>query len=139
MSAFIVEDKIINRIVNILVYETRRGDFSHTLQEGLSKLGYDLTDHASAEKLAKDMFELNVNAVNQRYGEKEQTPKFTYIPGNFTSTIQAFKSLHCWIYQCTEGDVPNSNLYKFFAEIFDNYLARKIVFDLPEYDAAEWS
>ena len=139
MSAFIVEDKTINRIVNILAHEIRRGDFSHALQEGLSKLGYDLSDNKSAEKLAKDMFDLNVSAVSQRYGKKEQALKFTYVPGTFTSMIQAFKSLNCWVYQCTEGDVPESSLYKFFTDIVETYLSKKIIYSLPEYDKAEWA
>ena len=139
MSAFIVEDKTINRIVNMLVHEINHNPSSYNLKEKLSELGYDLSDNSFAEKLARDMFDLNVNAVRQRYSEKEAAPNFTYSQGSPVSFIHAFKSLSCWIYQCTEGDVPKSNLYKFFAEVVETYLLRKIVYGLPEYDEAEWA
>ena len=139
MSAFIVEDKTINRIVNMLVHEINHNPSSYNLKEKLSELGYDLSDNSFAEYLARDMFDLNVNAVRQRYSEKEEAPKFTYSQGSPVSFMQAFKSLSCWVYQCTEGDVPKSNLYKFFADVFEIYLLRKVVYGLPEYDKAEWA
>jgi hypothetical protein len=43
------------------------------------------------------------------------------------------------VYQCTEGDVPKSNLYRFFTDAVETYLLKKIVYDLPEYDNAEWA
>ena len=50
--------------------------------------------------------------------------------------LQALKSLRCWLYQCREGDVPESPLYK----IFDAYayqLAYAIVSESKDYAAAE--
>jgi len=138
MSAYIVEDKTINRIVNRLVFETSNNPNFDSLKEQLSKLGYDLSDESFPRKLAKDMFALNVSAVNQRYNEKEEATKFNYAQGPIASLIQTLKSLNCWVYQCTEGDVPENDLYKFFTDTFRNYLLKKIVYDLPEYDRAEW-
>ena len=63
MSAYIVEDKTINRIVNRVVLEVRNNPESHTLQKKLSDLGYDISHQSFADKLAKDMFALNVSAV----------------------------------------------------------------------------
>jgi len=139
MSAFIVEDKTINRIVNMLVHEINHNPESYNLKEKLSELGYNLSDNSFAEKLAKDMFDLNVSAVRQRYSEREEAPKFTYSQSSPISFMQTFKSLSCWVYQCTEGDVPKSNLYKFFADVAETYLLKKIVYGLPEYDNAEWA
>ena len=139
MSAFIVQDKTINRVVNLLVQEIRKNPESSNLKENLSKLGYDLSDNTFAEKLAEDMFALNVSAVRQRYSEKEEAPEFTYVEGHSASPIQTFKSLSCWLYQCTEGDVPASGLYKFFTDVFQNYLLKRIVYKLPEFDKAEWA
>ena len=139
MSAYIVEDKTIGRIVSRLVYEVINNPSSNTLRQGLSKLGYDLTTDSFAEKLAKDMFALNVNAVRQRYNANDPAPKFTYVESYPTSLIQTLKSLNCWVYQCTEGDVPKSSLYKYFVDVFENYLLRKIIYDLPGYNRAEWA
>jgi hypothetical protein len=139
MSAFIVEDRTIARIVNWLVREVGNNPESYKLKEKLSKLGYDLTSDSQAEKLAKDMLELNMSAVNQRYHEENPVPSFSYVPGVPTSLIQTLKSLNCWIYQCTEGDVPKQSSYKFFADDVQRYLLRAIVYDLPEYDRAEWA
>jgi hypothetical protein len=139
MSAYIVEDKTINRIVNRLVYEIRNFSFSQDLDENLSKLGYDPVNNSFPEKLAQDMYALNVSAVNQRYKKTEPVPNFKYFKGAPASLVQTLKSLNCWVYQCTEGYVPQSGLYKFFTEVFQNYLLKKIVYEMPEYDSAEWA
>jgi len=47
------------------------------------------------------------------------------------------KSLQCWKYQCSEGDIPETKLYQFFEEV-EHHLALKIVINLPEYDKATW-
>jgi hypothetical protein len=47
--------------------------------------------------------------------------------------------MKCWLYQCAEGDVPERELYTFFADVVEKYLLRKIVYNLPEYDQAEWA
>ena len=91
------------------------------------------------EKLARDMRALNESAVMDRYGEKDTVPAFKYVQSNPTSPIQTLKSLRCWLYQCREGDVPESKLYKFFTEDFEKYLLERIVSDLPEYEKAEWA
>ena len=138
MSAYIVEHKTINRIVNKLVREVRDNLDSYIIQEKLSELGYDLTNNSDAEKLAKDMFMLNLNAVSQRYDEEIPAPVFLFQEKHIASLVQTLKSLNCWMYQCTEGDIPGSKLYKFFAKMFKNYLLKRIVYGLPEYDQAEW-
>lgn len=139
MSAFIVENKTINRIVNWLVLEIVHNPESYRLKEKLSKLGYDVSDRAFAGKLAKDMFALNVSAVNQRYNEENPNARFSYIPESPVSLIQTLKSMHCWIYQCTEGNVSESRLYKFFTGVLEKYVLRKIVYGLPEYSKAKWA
>ena len=53
------------------------------------------------------------------------------------SLLQAFKSLQCYLYQCSEGDVPDS---EFFKEVdkFQGQLANKIITKLPEYEGMIW-
>ena len=139
MSAYIVDDKTINRIVNRLVHEVISYPFSDALKDRLSELGYDLSTDASTEKLAKDMFALNVSAVRQRYGKVDHVLTFAYSRIDLTPLIQTLKSLNCWLYQCCEGDVPKSDLYKFFDDVFQTYLLKRIVYDLPELEKAEWA
>ena len=139
MSAFIVEDRTINRIVTWLKSEVRTSRF--TIDQLARKYTIDLTSDKWEEKLALAMFQLNWEGVNARYGageaEKFRPLNFTYIPEPYVSKVQVSKSLQCWMYQCNEGDVPQTKLYQFFQEV-ENHLAIQIVMDLPEYNKAEW-
>ncbi len=139
MSAFIVEDQTINRVVTWLTREVSTSHF--TLAQLAREYDIDLVSDTWDEKLAKAMFQLNCDGVNARYGEgkteKFRPLNFTYQPKHDFSLVQVLKSLQCWLYQCNEGDVPTTKLYQFFAEV-ENHLALKIVVSLPEYDKAQW-
>jgi len=139
MSAFMVDDKTINSVVTWLTREVQRSRF--TLDCLAREYGVDLTSDGWDEKLAQAMFQLNCDGVNARYGEGEAEKfrplNFTYEPEIQYSLVQVLKSLQCWNYQCSEGDVPNTQLYQFFEEV-EHHLALKIVMDLPEYDKAKW-
>lgn len=124
MSAFIVQDKTINRIVSNL----KESDF---LKSG----SYLVQD------LAQKMFDLNCKAIEQRYGagqaEKFRPLKFIFKKEE-CSEIQALKSLNCWLYQCMEGDIPKtSKLYKFFDALSGDW-ANSIVAKITAYSNAEW-
>jgi hypothetical protein len=119
MSAFMVEDKIINRVVTWLTREVQTNRF--TLDCLAREYGVDLTSDGWDEKLAQAMFQLNCDGVNARYGEGEAEKfrplNFTYKPEIQYSLVQVLKSLQCWNYQCSEGDVPQTQLYQFFEEV----------------------
>jgi len=139
MSAFIVEDKTINRVVTWL---RREVSTSHVAMDRLArKYGIDLVSDNWNEKLARAMFQLNCDGVNARYGqgeaEKFRPLNFTYKPECDTLRVQVLKSLQCWKYQCSEGEVPKTKLYQFFVEV-EHHLALEIVMDLPAYDKAVW-
>ena len=129
MSAFIVEQNTINRIVTVL---------------GLAKYRYieiQLTELGLAGNpgiLGRAMLEMNVDAVNQRYGDNTNplVLPYRYYPQP-VSRIQGFKSLKCWLYQCTEGNVPQQKLFQVM-ETFCHFLAYEIIYSLPAYDNAEW-
>ena len=139
MSAFMVEDQTINRVVTWLKCEVQISRF--TLDCLAREYTVDLTSDNWDEKLAKAMFQLNCDGVNARYGdgeaEKFRPLYFTYKPEGNTFRVQVLKSLQCWMYQCNEGDVPQTKLYRFFEEV-ENYLALQIVMSLPEWDKAKW-
>ena len=144
MSAYIVEDEVINTIVSFLEMRARVDDPSyHRGLDCLAKIGYDLNDD-DAEKLASDMFELNVRAINQWYKGEGMTTQFGKklnfqycfeLPG---SVMRALKCLECWSYQCCGGNIPEeSRLYQAMEEVA-NALRYVIVSNLPEYQAASW-
>lgn len=141
MSSFIVEDKTINTVVTWL-YREVIGSEGYYLGRSLNELGYFQCSEDWPEALANDMFKLNIEAVNARYGdgeaEKFRDLDFVYQKQYALSTVQVLKSLQCWLYQCSEGKVPNTKLYKFFDEVVEKHLLKKIVYALGEYDKAQW-
>ena len=139
MSAFMVEDKTINTIVNWLRHEK---DLFFIIPRKLKELGIDMSESGWEEHLGQTMFQLNIAAVDARYGkgEAETFRKLDYryeldLP---VPLVQVLKSLQCWLYQCNEGDVPTTALYGLFDTDVQMYLMSKIIDTLPEYQHAEW-
>lgn len=147
MSAYMVKDQTINRVVYWLYFEVTR---CQRLRDKLEQAsGIDTTDYAWAEELGKAMFDLNIAGVNDRYGDGEagkfRKLNYQYVPAHPTTLhsdlskkIQVLKSLQCWLYQCTEGAVVKRPLYRFFQDVVEPHLMSSIINDLPEYQAAEW-
>jgi hypothetical protein len=147
MSCFIVSNETIGRIVQAAASKNR---YDGRLGKAFGELGYDLD---LGERLARDLFNLNVDAFCERYpadedapeGQRtrypEDIPEFEFIP--FTgkldraALIQAHKSASCLRYQCSEGDVPERHLYKAL-EKFICALERDLVTNTPEWEEALW-
>ncbi len=135
MSAFICSDNTINSItagMNNKFYK------EHVkLPESLKEL--------TPEQIGEKLFELNLAGVYARYDDDggglvttesgvETRYRYTMVPS--PRKIQLLKSLRCLVYQCAEGDIPEtSQLYKEL-ELYSLELAYYIVRDLPEYDEA---
>jgi hypothetical protein len=139
MSAFMVEDRTINYIVNWL---RRQRDELHIIPDKLQKLGIDTSIPGWAEILGHEMFQLNIKAVDARYGEGEAV-RFRKLDYRFEHTEavpleQVLKSLRCWLYQCSEGDIPQTELYKLFDTDVRLYLMSEIISQIPEYEKAYW-
>lgn len=135
MSAYIVEDFCIKKVITYLLDSRAKAMESH-ISGPVKGLGYDLSRNDGCLKLAKDMLAMNVEAVAARYGSAD-SEKFGAFSEVHCSKIQAYKSLQCFLYQCTEGDVDEKPLYKALKEV-ENSLAASIVNELPEYDKAVW-
>jgi len=101
--------------------------------------GIDLTYEEDEAKFGLKLFSLNVQAVKERYGKAESFRDLNYHYRIMIScnAINAYKSLECLIYQCSEGSVPETKLYQKLERI-KNYLASQIISDLPEYKRATW-
>ncbi len=137
MSAFVVEDHVINKVITKLIYD-RNGEF---LKRRVLEHGYDLDTMAGRTKLGWDMFSLNIRAVNMRYkdhpAEKFRPLNYRFVIDGNLSRAAVIKALQCWMYQCTEGDCDESPLYKLMDEIL-KYWALDIVRSTPEYQSAAW-
>ena len=133
MSAFIISIETMNSILPIL----------DLCSEICAKYGYKPKEYT---KLGNDLFAMNYDAINQRYGEK--TPSIDFTPhchpiilmGLFGKCgyIQIIKSLHCLHYQCSEGDIPETNiLYKMIEEC-SLEVSEQLVRKLPQYESTQW-
>ena len=132
MSAFVVEDEVINRILTKL----NRQDYPKEIA------GYKLDQTADLEALGHEMFALNVRAVDNRYamGDAKNFRPLDYafhFHSNGTK-IGALKALCCWLYQCAEGDAYKSPLYDTMEEVKSAW-AMDLVREMPEWDKApDW-
>jgi hypothetical protein len=141
MSAFMVEDTTINIVVNWLRRDVDLDRFSR-IPHKLTELGFDASVPGWAEALGYMMFQVNIQAVDSRYGSGEagkfRKLAYRYQISEPVPLVQVLKSLQCWLYQCCEGDVPQTEIYKLFDRDVQMFLMSKIIDTLPEYQQAEW-
>jgi hypothetical protein len=139
MSAFMVEDKTINRVVTWLEREVSQSQWFKRKVE--SSLQIDTTMRNWEDELGEAMFQLNIAGVNDRYGEGEAKSfrdlYYRYTP-EYCSKVQVLKSMQCWLYQCREGEVVKKPLFQFFDTVTVPHLMDNIINALPEYQRAEW-
>jgi hypothetical protein len=143
MSAFIVADTTINRVIDSLVCDRRR-EFEWYKKAILTAAQIDLFDADWTTKLGVSMAGMNDAAMDSRYSEGTAAgdragKAYEYHMVHPDSLIQVYKSLGCYLYQCSEGDVPEVfALYKAL-EDYKHTLADHIISALPAYDRAEWA
>jgi hypothetical protein len=142
MSTFIVADKTINYIVNWLEKELEEIYGTTVIRQKIMEQGFDASESGWIERLGQAMFQLNVIAVDARYGSGEEK-KFRPLTYHYKATepvpvTQVLKSLQCWLYQYNEGDVPTTALYTLFDNDVQVYLMTEIIDALPEYQNAIW-
>jgi hypothetical protein len=142
MSAYIVADHTINQIVNWLGRELEQASATLLIRQKLLELGFDASIAGWLEILGQEMFALNIQAVDARYGQGEavkfRTLTYRYAVTQPVSLVQVLKSMHCWLYQCAEGHVPQTALYQLFDKDVQLYLMTEIIDTLPEYEQAVW-
>jgi hypothetical protein len=139
MSAYIVADKTINNVVNWLRRDVDLDKFSG-IPHKLAELGFDTGTSGWSERLGYAMFQLNIIAVDARYGSdearKSRPLNYRYEVTDPVPLVQVLKSLKCWLYQCNEKDVPTTALYILFDNDVQLYLMTEIIDTLPEYQNA---
>jgi len=126
MSAWLVCDQTLNHIAHIMVKGYRNNDA--------------LANEHTQKSMANALKQMNLEALYQRYDdeydEDEMFVSDTLYP-YATSPIQTFKHIECFLYQCSEGNVPECSLYKKVEKLQDQ-VAYSIIGDLPEYNHAKW-
>ena len=147
MSAYVVDDETIHHILGFCRARAVESDSSSLTP--LAQCGHDLRSAASqpapalelaCARLGTTIHLLNVGAVRARYDDADTgmvPPAYEHKHATGTTAIRAYKALRCWLYQCSEGDVPKSPLYKAMTAILDT-LAHEITCAAPEYDACLW-
>ena len=145
MSAYIVSDDVINVIVNFCHNEAKRGQSGNMFWciRPILQADYTVETQIGCKKLGEAMFALNCNSIEQRYG-KGQAKEFreldyAYKPKPPHRKMQVLKSLRCFIYQCSEGDINEETnelyrvLYRLSLEIALHLITRT-----AQYESAVW-
>ena len=142
MSAYIVEDETINRIVSFLADSAETNKI--WLYYPIRNLGYELDKPLHVKRLAEEMFTLNCQSVEGKYGEGEAEymsgeQMFVYQPISPLrfNQYQALKSLGCYLYQSCEGGCEQSPLYQALDAI-KGKLAYHLICETPQYETAKW-
>ena len=125
MSAFIVSRDCITRIVDAISTCLDKKDIE------------DIFGTAHKDTIGYQLWKMNYEAVNQRYKETDTAPDYVFPESPFCSEMQSYKSLRCYLYQCSEGDVPDSLLYKKL-DSFSDKLGSSAASSTAEYVQADW-
>lgn len=131
MSAFIVSSDHVAVIVNsglVDCHDPLTWYFGNPQRSG--KL-----DHTNAEEIGQMLWEENHRSVNFRYREQAETLEYRHVFHVTRPGIEALKLIHSYEYQSCEHDGWESSEAKAFCD----YLARRLINRLPEYQAAKWS
>lgn len=138
MSSFIISQKTMNNIINGLFWNHKFKDIYRSLLREMN-----LKESQDFEAFGQKLFILNLRAVLLRYQNLKQSsehiylPKYIWVDAHIT-TIQWLKSLECLRYQCSEGNIPRTKLYKWLNKVIDG-VQNQIISDLPEYKEAVWN
>lgn len=142
MSAYIVEDDVINSIVAGIRLSNDNPGYHLTIPNmeytGIDNPLFKVKNDKQAQELGFALFKMNCAAVNARYGDNDDSAgeykwKYAYA----TTGVRLYKMIRCLLYQCSEGDVPKTPLFKAL-EKFNDRLAHEIVGKSKEYEALPW-
>lgn len=146
MSAFLCEKETFDTIASAVYFLREGRDHLHSTRHAIQR---EYRDVFTADELSSDaaweailvykLHGLNNMALNARY---RNAPQWDY-GYEFTMTIPSanpiklYKAIGCLLYQCSEGDVPETRLYKFLDHMHDA-LAHDIARDTEAYREAGW-
>lgn len=142
MSAFFVSPATISDAAYALIHDTPAGS---------------PFDNMRVHFLGQLLMQLNALALHERYGDEIEGEHLAAIvafteddrPMASDNEWQRFKSLSCLIYQCDEGSVPETDLFKAMDAARDAIAKRltgksdagdalTAAYDHPDYNQAGW-
>jgi hypothetical protein len=109
MSAFIITTETMQRVV-------------HAIDKNCTVFGiYPTEPTRNLDKIGEILFKMNEHAVNDRYPHfpKQEAPAFRYRPLGIVSKAEQYFAISCLKYQCTEGDIPETELFKELDKLHD--------------------
>lgn len=134
MSAYLIDNSTISKLADALRY-----------RKSARETDYFITDYVNTSDLAYNLYNLNVLALKERYGERA---KKLIIPFYFTNEIwsftrdkdlaQFFTSLRSFLYQCAEGKVVKTKMFKELTK-FKNSLGSDIAIMWADKQGVIWS
>ena len=131
MSAFMVSNETIETIINGVFWSGESNWMGCLIEAGYF-------DEANFIRLGNELLAMNRDAVNQRYKENEEAPKFKWsqkLP--LRTNFQVLKAMECLKYQCSEGNVMETELYKLLEKMIYAQMY-EIVHGLEGYEKAKW-
>jgi hypothetical protein len=161
MSSFVVSPKCMQQVV-FAILDVKAQEYVSVPNDRrfagvILPIGALRDVNAAASEIGRKLYAMNVAAVQERYPDTIERPEHT--PGpcddqgifDFANVIdfayrptdarcnrmQAYTSIQCLLYQCSEGEIDKSPLYAELESVL-NRIACNIVDSLPEYDAAKW-
>lgn len=139
MSAFVVSNKTLNRAVSAIL---RIKDEGHELPHLLDRY---TSNEAYIKQLRKEMLIMNISAVLQRYpGDKYNTYADQVVESDRMfedmreqeSLISLVTALDCFLYQCSEGLIPDTLLFSELSTVAD---MEPIDRESYVYESAKWN
>lgn len=131
MSAFIVEKESIERIASII---SLRDTYKRRLRKDFN---IDLEQKEGFNNLCVALYSLNYDSVNYRYRENTVLEPDTYSVMLSDNPFQDIKTIQCFLYQCSEGDIPDTKLFGFIEDLLHD-LMYDVISKNPEYEKAKW-
>lgn len=136
MSCCIVSDKTLAYIVSGVVKYVHKGS---NIYKVLQNCLHIETDDVKAipEALFSSLVYMNQRAYNVRYNENfTDTPVYTKCFG--IERLQLIKHIDCFLYQCSEGNVPEQFPLFHVMEQIRNYLCVEYVRQTDAYASRDW-
>ena len=127
MSAFMMNEK---SIANIAAYMARNSEFAEEKNLNYQQMFLMLED-------------MNIQALVARYGDDPEELKYGIfpqdpgVPEDLEGKVQLHKTMACYLYQCSEGKVPEWELYKEVRRCKYEF-ADDILAGLPMWEEAKW-
>lgn len=133
MSAYLVNDSCITNTINGIKELRKEGRLGGGLFAGIN-----LDEKDAESRIGRLLVGMNERAVNACYPEEPMADAgYHYRASMPCRLVQSYKSAQCLRYQCSEGEEPNSDLYKALDSAVDA-MAAELVSRMPEYGTATW-